>query len=296
MVEYEGTYRRVKLEEMMPVRLEGTTTRIGWNGSVTLEADATLTHLLKPIEGYQSAFGMIQSFAPVQWVTFSPPPREIGTKLLIDSYLDAKLDSPEKVALTDATLEAARRFDSHAPGPTIAEIAKNQGDSLLPAGIDQKLYARLSFYARPRAGLPFDRQENIEVPVAIHMSEAAHGSASGERDGILGGSHLKAVATLTPRAPLAKDLPSGPRKFEGTLHVVVTDDHGRTFDRTYPASGNLLVDGNAVVAPAGLSIPGSSGPSREMDALHTTFPAEGDYAHIDMYLTAAIEPDPREPY
>ena len=296
VVEYEGNYRTVTLQEMMPTSLEGTTTRVGWNGSVTLEADAALTHLSKPTGDYQSGFGMMEAAEPLQWVSFSLPPQENGTKLLIDAFLDAKSSSPEKSALTEAALAAARRFDSHAAGPTIAEIAKNQGDSLLPTGIDQKLYARLSFYARPRQGIPFDRQQQIEVPVGIRMNQAAYGIAEGTREGILGGSHFKVTASLTPRSPLTRDPLSASHKFEGSLHIIVVDDHGHGFDRTYPASGNLLVDGTSVVAPGGLSIPGSSGPSREMDALHATFPGQGDYASIDMYLTAGVEPDPRERY
>ncbi len=296
IVEYEGAYRTVTLQEMMPTVPIGTSSRIGWNGSVVLAADATLTHVIASAGSgdYQTGFGIIELSEPERWVDYSLPTGENGAKLLIDSYLDPKLESPEKTALTDAALEAARRLDSNLPGPTIAEIARKQGDSLLPRGIDQKIRVHIAFYARPKAGIPFDRQQQVVVPVELDMTKAAHGPTTGARDGILGGVRFHVEATLTPHTAMPSPSGSGPRKFDGTLHLLITDGRGHTFDRSYPATGDLLVDGDVVALAAGLSIPGSSGPSPEMDALRMTFPGQGDFRMIDMYITAALEWDPRE--
>lgn len=296
VLQYDGAYREVDLVEVMPVRPGRGTRRVGWHGTLTLAADEQLSHLAARAPHYESGDGLIEMGEPVQWVSFAPPAAWTGTTLVVDRLARSKgapaPASPEGI-LIQAALEAARRLQASAPSPPLAELVAAQGASLLPPGMEQRLHVWVSLYARPKKGIGSEQQQSAELAIPLETSEVAFGTARGEAEVTVGGVLVKAQALLAPVAPLTKDTASHTMSIEATLQVRVQDTEGHVFERTYPARGEVIVEATTAVAPAGFGIPGASGPSKEMDALHGQLPGKGDFEVIDIYLRSGVTDDPR---
>jgi hypothetical protein len=110
---------------------------------------------------------------------------------------------------------------------------------------------------------------------------------------MLGQARYRMRAVLTPSVPSS---PASARRhdaYSGTLAVHVDDGRGHDWEHVYPAHGAIDLEGDTVVAPAGLEVPGASAPSPAYDARHGQMPGVGPYRSVDLYLDVELFDDPR---
>jgi hypothetical protein len=289
--QYDGEYREVDLEELVNVSKIASGERIGWKGKVTLEADESLTHVLPKSPDYESGLGLFEIYEPAQWVIFTPPPNEMGSVLFVERLWKMKAAPPPasaEAALLDKTLESARRFRDHAASPPLAEITAMQGTTLLPPGLDLPFRIGLSVYGRTKN---FADQKQVKLAITLKTSAIMNGNASGETEQNVGNVHLKmrAAFTLMPSNPPpdANDI----AHVSLLLHLHVEDQNGHAFDREYPAYGDFLTDGSAVVAQDGVHLSDPSTPDTQRQ-FQGSFPEGGEIASVD--FSFGIKNDPRE--
>jgi hypothetical protein len=119
--------------------------------------------------------------------------------------------------------------------------------------------------------------------------------ATGERETFWGSRRVKLRATLEPdqvRSPTQKRVTE---VYRGTLTIHVEDEQGHTWERAYPAHGEIELQGTDVAAPAGLEIPGSTGPSKEWDARNGELPGDDTESALRFSIDASVNDDPRRP-
>jgi hypothetical protein len=73
----------------------------------------------------------------------------------------------------------------------------------------------------------------------------------------------------------------------------VEDDHGHAWQHAYPVHGPLDLEGEAVVAPWGIELPGASSPSPEADALEGLLPGFGPYRAVALRVNIDTALHPR---
>jgi hypothetical protein len=117
--------------------------------------------------------------------------------------------------------------------------------------------------------------------------------ASGDAEAVLADRRYRLHATLTPDAARAPTPGLSRAEFRGVLALHITDGQGHAWDRAYPASGALDLEGDIAVAPYGVSIPGASSPSPEWDRRHGQLPGFGPYRSIDIDVDISTDDDPR---
>ncbi len=297
VVAYDGAYREIDLVEMIAVTpKEKGNTRVGWNARATLAADDALTRLLPIVPEAMSGYGLLETHEPIAWLDVAPVRSSEGSALLVDRLMRNKgqVAGTADADLVEQALSAAKRLRDGAPSPSLASIVERQGVTLLPEDLHQRLRVKVTFYARARApGAPY---ADLPLAVPLETNALVHGATEGESSGVVGGIHVKVRAKLTPRAPRAADATgTTTAPFEADLAVHIEDDRGHVFERVYPARGTMITEGAVAAAPSGLVLPGTSGPSKEMDDLHGAFPSPAPYAGLDFYLDASVLDDPREP-
>jgi hypothetical protein len=279
-IDYLGTYRPVTIVETVPLRPGGTTTREGRSSWITLAADASLTHLVQMRgSAFTGGNGTLQLAMPLRWVNFEEDPRHgIGIGIF---NTDAGAASPNAATLASAALEAARRWESGEPGPTIDEIARRGGPSFLPPDLHQRLFSDVKVHALPKADHPQARFEDVRFSMPFDLDVVPFGEQRATQEAIIAGEHLFFTMTLTPKSPLQKNATPGARDFEGTLHWHVHDDQGYAFDRDFRVVGDLLVDGTNAVAPYGFQMPDV----RDAELTQARFPGRAAFEQIEMSLS-----------
>jgi hypothetical protein len=169
---------------------------------------------------------------------------------------------------------AARRFDSHEPGPALASLVPADAP-MLPVGFVPHVVAKVHLSMR----------DSSDLIAALDLRDAVFGTgASGDATLPAG---YKLHATLTPEAPRAPVPGRTSDRYAGTLLLRLEDDRGHRWERAYRATGGIELEGDTVVAPRGLSIPGASSPSPEAEARH------GKLGSLDFTVDLSLLVDPR---
>jgi hypothetical protein len=227
----------------------------------------------------QSGFGVIELPADAQWLVL--PPGD-GRNLL--------LRSGGVLRLSSQIAEAAQRYDAKAKAPTLESFVPADAP-LLPPGFVSRVVAKVSLYGRVADG-PGSNDLDLVAPLDLHDAVFGAG-ASADATLDLGQIRYTLHATLTPSSPRSPTSARTTDAYAGTLVVHVEDDRGHAWQHAYPASGRVELEGEAVVAPYGLQIPGASGPSPEYEARHGRLPGFARYTAVDLHLDVELSDDPR---
>lgn len=277
-IAYAGRSRTVAVDELIAVDATRRGTRLGgWFARYKVAMDESLHRVLGTVD-YTHGAGVIEVRRTAQWL--ARPPGN-GTRLALVSQ------GPERLAAQIA--DAAQRYVAGVPGPALAALVPADAP-LLPAGYVARVVARVRLIARHPTVT--DPSVQLAAPIALHDAVFGRG-AGGDAEAVLADRRYRLRATLTPAAPRAA-MPGLRRgEFRGTLTLHITDDQGGAWGRAYPAHGALDLEGDAVVAPYGVEIPGASSPSPEWDRRHGALPGFGPYRSIDIEVDVDTEDDPR---
>jgi hypothetical protein len=263
-LKYEGLSRTVTVQEFVARDDSRGTQRGGWFATAKVAADASLAHITSIVEE-TSGFGTIELPGTAQWLV---PPPSLGDKLFL--YHGGAMKLAEDIAA------AARRFDSHEPGPALASLVPADAP-MLPVGFVPQVTAKVHLSMRD--------YDNSNLIAELNLHDAVFGTgASGEATLPAG---YKLHATLTPEAPRAPVAGRTSDRYAGTLLLQLEDGRGHRWERSYRATGGIELEGDTVVAPAGLSIPGASAPSPEEQARH------GKLGGLDLTVDLSLLADPR---
>lgn len=282
-VEHLGFYRTVDAVEFIAHDLRTGPSRWGWKASATLIADPRLTTLNGSAERL-SGWSLLELPQEAQWIPAPLPPAQDGQRLALAE------DAPTP-PLATRILEAARQLEAHAPSPRLADLVPADAP-LLPASYVPLVVAKVAFSGRPNAG---GRSNTTEARIPLDLRDAVFGAqATGEVEVPLCKRRIKVRATLTSAAPRTLAPALTTERFAGTLTLNIQDDRGQLWGRLYPAKGELYLQGNQVVAPSGLELPGSSSPSKEHDALLGQFSGDADCQRYDFKVDVSVFNDPRK--
>ncbi|HUJ57273.1 MAG TPA: hypothetical protein VLX92_02225 [Kofleriaceae bacterium] len=274
---YDGNFRSVRVYELIAHDDGAGTGRMGWSAQATLAMDASLSTIIKAVET-TSGFGLIEVPADAQWVELARPGN--GRTLLVTE------PTPELAARIGA---AAQRFEAHAPSPALASLVP-PGGAMLPDGYVADVAAGVSIYGRIANGNGFAR----ELRLPLDLGDAVFGGgASAESVNELEHRRYTVRVTLTPASRRDRSPGRARERYDGTLAVHVDDGEGHAWEHAYPASGWIERDGDQVVAPTGLSIPGASAPSQAWDDRHGELPGSGRIRDVDVYVDVGVFAEPR---
>jgi hypothetical protein len=287
-IEYKGRFRRVTVQEFIPLGAAigagrtgagGTATQLsGWFAQYQVEMDESLRRVLGTAE-YTSGFGRIAVARGAQWLAIAPGN---GRKLALVS------DGP--ASLTAEIADAAQRFVEGARGRTLASLVPADAP-LLPPGFASRIVAKVKLWARHPAQPAADAQ----LDASIELHDAVFGTgASGDGEAMLAGERYRMHATLTPDAQRAPTPGRSRGEFGGSLSLRIEDDHGHAWEHAYPAHSRLDLEGDSVVAPWGIGIPGASSPSPEADALRGQLPGIGAHGAVEIRVDISTLVDPRQ--
>jgi hypothetical protein len=106
-------------------------------------------------------------------------------------------------------------------------------------------------------------------------------------------ARLHLTARLAPLSRRAAEPGLAVVRYRGTLTVRAEDDRGRFWQRDFLASGEIGVEGELAVAPAGFDIPGNSCPSPECDARSGVVPGDGPGVGIGVRVEPSVYDDRR---
>lgn len=268
-VRYAGHNRTVTVREFIPhdPQRRGSS-RGGWELTLTVAMDPSLSKIEHTIE-QSSGFGIIGVPEGAQWIEVAQGGPE---RLRLHEAPSPELE--EKIAA------AARRLSDGQPGPALTSLVPADAP-MLPAGFVSRVVAKLAI----RGGAP------SEVRIPLDVREAVFGpGASGVAEFRTRERRYSVDVTLRPNSPLATFAERRSTRYAGTLQVHITDDLGHTWERSYPAQGDLETEGDAAVMPTGLVLPGASAPSPEEQALHIKLDGPTE-ARVDVSLFD----DPRRP-
>jgi hypothetical protein len=107
------------------------------------------------------------------------------------------------------------------------------------------------------------------------------------------GRHYTLRAALTPAKPLAPSPGRSSAVYAGTLDLALDDGAGHAWHHAYTASGPIELEGDQVVAPTGLVLPGASSPSTAYDQRHAQLPGAGAVSVVDVYVDVGISAEPK---
>jgi hypothetical protein len=275
---FDGFSRTVAITELIAHDFASGTRRAGWNAHLDVAMDRELAKVEHVISS-QSGFGLIEVPADAQWVEL--PFAGDGRELLVSTGVPP--------SLVTSIGEAAQRYAANAASPPVASLVP-PGGRMLPDGYVAQVAAKISIYGRAARGNGFDR----ELRVPLDLSAAVFGDrAAGEAVASIDDRRYTVRVVLTPAAPRKPVAGHTSDRYAGTLAVHVDDNQGHAWDHAYPASGKLELEGDQVVAPAGLEIPGASAPSTEHDALHGQLPGFGKSTIVDVYVAVDVFAEPR---
>jgi hypothetical protein len=278
-IEYRGLTRTVRVEEFIAHDPDARgTRRAGWKVGAELAMDPALTHIIDRVEHW-SGFGVIEVPGAPQWL---PLPEADGSKLRL-AWDTITNFSPE-------IAEGARRFAAHAPSPPLASLVPADAP-MLPAGFASRVIATVALMRREAPGLP-GKTAALRAPLDLH--DAVFGSAADAAgETTLGGRRYRLHATLVPGARRDPRPGRASATYAGTLTLHVEDDAGHTWGRAYTTSGKIELEGDQVVAPAGLQIPGASSPTPESEARHGRMPAEPPSPGVELEVGVELFDEPR---
>jgi hypothetical protein len=283
-IEYKGRYRRVTVQEFIALGVagdaKGTVASVpAWFATYQLKMDESLRRVLGTLDSMSGlSLGTTEVTGDAQWLAVPPGN---GMKLILVS------DGPQSLA--SEVGDAAQRFARGAKGPALASLVPADAP-MLPPGFVPRVAARVTIIGVTHSP-PSDVAE-VRAPIELH--DAVFGSgASGDGEATLSGERYRVHVALTPDAPRAPMPGRSDAKFTGALAVRVEDDHGHAWDHTYPAHGPLDLEGDTVVAPWGVGLPGASSPSPEADALRGQLPGLGPYRAVELRVDISTYIDPR---
>jgi hypothetical protein len=284
-IQYRGRYRRVTVQELIALGAPGPgrgVTLSGWFARYQVEMDESLQRVLGTA-GYTHGAGMIEVARDAQWLAIPPGN---GMKIVLIS------DGP--AALASEIADAAQRLARGARGPALASLVPADAPLLAP-GFVSRIMAKVTLWARHPPG-PAPRgdvtEARLDAPIELHDAVFGTG-ATGDGETMLAGERYRMHATLTPDAPRAATPGLGGGDFRGTLALHIEDDHGHAWEHAYPAHGRLDLEGDSVVAPWGLGLPGASSPTPESEALKGQLPGFGAYRRVELRVDISTGVDPR---
>jgi hypothetical protein len=280
MLAYEGEYRAVSVYEFIPHQLQRPDgkPRLGWHVSAKLLMDEALSRVIALREEY-SGFGVLQLPVDAQLLTPFPSP---GYQL---SFVNQGT-----LGFSAAIAEAARRYLARARGPSLAALSEGD-DALVPAGYVSRVQVKLNLYGNTQDGR---RTDHSALLGDLDLREAVFGTGARATASVNVESRRYTLeATLVPHAPRSPQPGIATDTYHGTLSLKLSDDQGHTFSRTYVASGLLELEGETVVAPYGLTVPGASSGTAEYEARHVKLLAAAPLATVDMDVEVQLSFDAR---
>ena len=275
LIAYNGRHRVVRAYELIS---HGGG---GWFATAQLHVDDALTRV-EGVSEQMSAFGMIEVPRSARWVAFRPPAGVNGMRLLL---------AERSAELEAALLAAARDLTAGAPAPTLASLATADDVALVPAGFAQTVDARVTIYGR---AANFNEQQGGRYRVRLSVRDAVFGGgATGETTITIGKRRFTLGATLTAAAPRTPTPARERADFTGTLAVRVDGGPRHRFERSFPATGRIEVEGDAVVARTGFELPGASSNHPAYGRLRASLPGDAQFTSFDVYVDVSVYGDPR---
>jgi hypothetical protein len=241
-VRYAGTHRDVTVEEVLLRAPAGMPERdTGWQATSVVALDPDLSEVLRAVHG-RGTLRPVVIPKNAQFLSSSGDPAwRLDPERSLPSSLDAGI------------VEAARRFDRGLSPRSLA--------SLFPPGtevIPSELFASLRLTVLlnvPFRLAPTARSE--EMTVLFTLRDAVFGTgASGRAHVTIDGTSFALAATLTPARPEVPQRGYRVLAFDGTLAVRIEDEHARAWERSYPVTGPVVVDGEGAMALQGLDVSG----------------------------------------
>lgn len=279
-IQYDGAHRVVTVYEFVPHQLHrpGGKPRLGWHVRSELMMDETLSRI-QGVREEHSGFGVLRLPVDAQLLTDFRGP---GSRLLFANQ--------GVLGFSSTIGEAARRYLSGAQAPSLASV--EGGDAaLVPPGYVSRVDVAVNLYGNTQDG---NRTDVHVLRAGLDLQPAVFGpGASARAEVSLGPSRYTLKATLVPDAPRSRVAGVTTGDYRGTLSIELSDDHGRSFRRAYPASGLIELERDTVVAPYGFTLPGASSPSPEAEALHVRLPASPPLLSVDVYVEVQLDFDAR---
>jgi hypothetical protein len=274
-IQYKGRYRKVTVQEFIAL----VAWPAGWFATYQVAMDESLQRIAGTLDSMSGlSLGAMEIPRDAQWLAIPPGN---GMKLTLVS------SGPQP--FTSEIADAARRLVQRAKGPTPASLVPADAP-LLPPGFVSRVVVKVDLLGVTQT--PPSVTARLEAPIELH--DAVFGSgASGDSEAMLGGELYRMHATLIPDTPSIPTPGRSDGKFSGTLTVHIGDQHGHAWEHAYPAHGALDLEGDSVVAPWGIGIPGASSPSREAEELRGQLPGIGPYRAVELRVDHSSLVDPR---
>jgi hypothetical protein len=288
-VAYDSSYRLIDVIDFVAHDIGGGGNRAhggGWVSHSRLRTDRDLTRILGVAETW-SGFGSIEAPGGTQWVARDAGPMVPGRPAAGPIGGGGEFDQ--------VLLAAARRVTSGAPPAAIAELPVPAPDALLPPGFRSRVNVVVTIRDRGQ-GRPGDRNGPAKQRLSLDLRSAVFGPAAEARvSTYVAGTHVEISARLTPHTVRTPRPTLVREPYRGTLTLHIEDQDGNQWQRDYPATGPILLQGDQVAAPTGFELPGSSSPSKEYDALSGSLPNGTRFRGIDFRVDVSMFDDPRRP-
>ena len=286
-IRYVGSYREVEVDEILPV--DQSPERLGRGGRVLLYVDEAMTRVVAAPSVIGTTWRAPTRLAienPLEWVDFVMPRERQGRVLMVASVRqDATpaAGTPEELLLSRA-VEAARRWGPHDSTMPVSAIVAKQGTSLLPRELHQRVHLRL--LAIPKQG------QRRELDLSLSVREAVGGVARGEESLVMGGRSMTVCASLALGQPTSNATGSG-QPIGGTLTLRIEDALGNVVDRSYPATGNVWIDGDTVALPTGVDLPYPAPipPHVLHGPIEIELPGRGDTPSVEFQVATEVAVD-----
>ncbi|WP_394847108.1 hypothetical protein LZC95_06520 [Pendulispora brunnea] len=300
-IRYEGVFRELVVSEFIPM-VAVPNGLSGWYGKLHLRADPGLTRFVDKVRDGESGFGAVEIPASAARLDVKAPSNENGKSLITDAMMSA---DPQSIltgragtprTYLERALSIARDIASGKPVPTMAPLLAAGIDTSLPEGYSVPVHVKLSVLAwlRKPGNNPNPRLE-LDIPLQWRDTVEPGGQTRGTTEGDIAGLHVRASATLgsmVPAAPLPY-APAAPwRSVEMSLTVRVEDGRGHVFERSYPAHGNILVEGRSA-ATIGFVLPDYGSSNHDRETLKVTWPGNPQAGAFDVQLNRELGFDPR---
>ncbi|WP_394836767.1 hypothetical protein LVJ94_07650 [Pendulispora rubella] len=298
-IRYDGLFREIVVGEAIPMvaRPDGPS---GWYGRLHLRADPGLTRFIAKVRDGETGFGAITIPASAARLDIKPPANEDGKSLITHAMLEADPQSivtgsaGTRRAYLERALSVARDIVGGKPVPTMGPLLATGIDSSLPEGYTTPIHVKLSVLAWMRKPGANPRLE-LDIPLQWRDAVEPGGQTRGTTEGDVAGLHIRASASLGSMVPAAP-LPYAPappwRSVEMNLTVRVEDGRGHVFERSYPASGNILAEGRSA-ATIGFVLPDYGSSNHDRETLKVTWPGNPQAGAFDVQLERQLTFDPR---
>jgi hypothetical protein len=274
---YAGAFRTIKTMSFLPVDVRAGKVRMGWLSERELLADGGLAVTLPSHHR-----GDVVTDRELGWIRVPNGGRLVELDLADTRGRDLRFFTP---AHTELVLAAAADHAAGRPAPRLADLPVEEPDSLIRARHDDKVHLVVTFNFDAKSG---SRQAQAVLP--LRVSEAVFGpEASIGSEVTTLTARYKVQAQLVPTPPLSPTSERVEREYRGRLTVWILDADGAAFERTFVASGNVIVKGTEAAVPYEWTIPGNRSPSPEYDLRHGKLRSRsgvGSSFSIDLELKA----------